>query len=488
MPPSDLEACVDAFAAELGYVYDVLLRHGVTESDADDLGQEVFLVLWRRWGSYDHQRPLRAWLRGIALRLAIKHRSREHARREVPGGFVDRTDESPNPEERIDAASLRSLLLEVLALLPEKQRTVLLLHEVEGIAMRDVADVLEVPLQTAHTRLRAARAELTKRLRRVRSLGGAPAEWADLTLLHRALIVPREAPPLSAERRGRALSRARALAALSRAGRGASWMGRPLAGAALATAALAGVVIVHLGGGRADATSAIASRAADPRGLVAHFSFDESPGGTIARDGSGRGNDCAVRGRRPAGVDWRSGRQGGAIDLNGYGWLECPPVADMTALDDEVTIAAWVKRTGERENVRSLVTWQYRPEALDYFQFGFQDEHLFLRARAFDRPVAARVGPPRERWTHVALTVAADGLARFFLDGVAVHSARTNLPRHFGPTSHPMLIGALENQANPHRAREVVQAWVDDLAIYDRALAPEEIAALARTVTAGARL
>ena len=46
-------SCVGAFEAELDYVYRTIRRMGVRRAEAEDLTQEVFVVLWRRWGDFD---------------------------------------------------------------------------------------------------------------------------------------------------------------------------------------------------------------------------------------------------------------------------------------------------------------------------------------------------------------------------------------------------------------------------------------------------
>ena len=112
----------------------------------------------------------------------------------------------------IEADTRRALLLGVLASLPEKQRNGILLHEVEGMPMREVADALEVPLKTAHSRLRTGRIELDRRVRRLRA--GAAMMLPALTVVAPAGAgLPPDAPGASSERQRRALGRVRALAA-----------------------------------------------------------------------------------------------------------------------------------------------------------------------------------------------------------------------------------------------------------------------------------
>jgi RNA polymerase sigma-70 factor (ECF subfamily) len=76
---------------------------GVAAADAEDLAQEVFLVMWRRRADWDAGRPLRPWLFGVALRIAHEHRHRRG--REAPVGLVDQADERPRGEEQVAAAT-----------------------------------------------------------------------------------------------------------------------------------------------------------------------------------------------------------------------------------------------------------------------------------------------------------------------------------------------------------------------------------------------
>ena len=519
MRPTDLAACIDAFTREFGFVCEVLPRYGVSDSDVDDLVQEVFLVLWRRWDAYDRHRPLRPWLRGIAARVALKHRSREGARREIPGGIIDPPDDTPTVEERIDSDSRRALLLRVLACLPEKQRDVILLHEVEGMTMREVANALEVPLKTAHSRLRTGRQELDRRLRRLRTVSGIETAGDDLSLLRQALVSPPDAPVVSPERQRRAIGRVRALTLLPAFRRTNAVSLPPRLQPVLLAAGLAACVALVVSqrpsgdpAGPATPGAATVPAVGEARwrqrlpasvlpvipvfrtmdepppatthpatipGLAAHLSFDEaSDQGGLAEQSPGSTTACTIRGRKQGGVEWTEGRRTRGVAMGGFGWLECRSEA-LANLGDQLTVAAWVKRTGEREHVRSLVTWHYGDGSLDYFQFGFRHEQLFLRTGVEHPGLRAPAGPARGSWAHLALALSTDGTARLFLDGARIHTAFVGHRSRLGSGSHPMLIGALGNRLNSARSHEVVEAVIDDVAVYDRALADEEIAALA---------
>jgi RNA polymerase sigma-70 factor, ECF subfamily len=81
----------EAVVAEHGpYIWRVLRRLGVRESDVEDVWQETFIVVHRKLGAFEGRSQLRTWLSAIAVRVASDYRSRAHRRREQA------TDEFPD--------------------------------------------------------------------------------------------------------------------------------------------------------------------------------------------------------------------------------------------------------------------------------------------------------------------------------------------------------------------------------------------------------
>jgi RNA polymerase sigma-70 factor (ECF subfamily) len=152
----------------------------VRGGDLDDLVQDVLVVVLRRWGEYDASRPLRPWLAGIAFRVAHHHRTR--GGREQPSCWIELADETPTAEEHLVAQHARLLLARALASLTENHRRLLTLHEVEGVPMRAVAEQLEIPFFTAHSRLRAARQALARAVRRAQAVDATREDLAPLRL------------------------------------------------------------------------------------------------------------------------------------------------------------------------------------------------------------------------------------------------------------------------------------------------------------------
>ena len=150
-------SCFEAFQAEVDYLCRTLRRLGVRPEDLEDEVHEVFLVLNRKWVEYDSTRPLRPYLFGIALRVVAARKRRY--RREVTSEFVDPGEGGHRPDEALEAARARALVIRALDSVPLPRRAVLVMHDIDEIPMRDIAQALSVPLFTGYSRLRKARSE-----------------------------------------------------------------------------------------------------------------------------------------------------------------------------------------------------------------------------------------------------------------------------------------------------------------------------------------
>lgn len=156
--PAEASDCFQNYRRELDYLIGSLRRLGVAPNDVEDVLHEVFLVMLRRWDDYDQTRPLRPWLFGIAFRVVSGHRRR--STRELPTDSYEAEDPGLRPDDAAAVTQNRLLLLKALAAVPIERRAVLIMHEVDEVAMRDIAEQLAIPLFTAYSRLRKARREL----------------------------------------------------------------------------------------------------------------------------------------------------------------------------------------------------------------------------------------------------------------------------------------------------------------------------------------
>ena len=155
------------FAENAPYVWRALRSLGVAEGDVEDACQEVFLVVHRRLDDYDPRHAVRTWLYGICLRVAAAHRRRAHVRREhavadVPDAACDAAQ-----HEALERARLRAELDAALAELDDDKRAAFVLYELEGLPVAEVARAMGCPLQTAYSRLVAARKHVEASFRRM---------------------------------------------------------------------------------------------------------------------------------------------------------------------------------------------------------------------------------------------------------------------------------------------------------------------------------
>lgn len=153
-PRSEFRSIVDEHA---GFLWRALRHLGVRERDIEDVCQDVFLVVHRRLADFRGDSSLRTWIYGIAVRLASEHRRRAQVRREVPVAETPLITSTSDPEGSYENSELRRILLGILEQLDDDKRAVFVLYEIEDLDMKEVARAVDCPLQTAYSRLHAAR-------------------------------------------------------------------------------------------------------------------------------------------------------------------------------------------------------------------------------------------------------------------------------------------------------------------------------------------
>jgi len=157
--------CVEAFERELDYIFETLRRLGAAPRDVEDLAQEVFVVLYRNWSSFDTSRPLRPYLFGVAFRIVCAHGRRRA--REIPYAALDAEDSAANPEGSFQTKESVALLHAALDRVPLPRRAVVVLHDLDGVSIAEIAKRLSISRFGTYARLRKARKELTVAVRRL---------------------------------------------------------------------------------------------------------------------------------------------------------------------------------------------------------------------------------------------------------------------------------------------------------------------------------
>jgi RNA polymerase sigma-70 factor (ECF subfamily) len=440
---ADIAGCLRAFETEFDFVRRALRWQGVRPGDADDLAQEVFLVLWRRWRELDRSRPLRPWLSGVVLKVAQQHRRREG--RFVPGGLIDHEDPHRSTEDQLHSARARALVLRALGELSDRQRQVVVMHDLEGLPMREIASGLGVPLFTAYTRLRSGRRSLAAAIEALES-GTRPR---------------------------------------SRLGMLVAWWTRP----SMHAVAVAAVGLTIALGLASWPSGAERSAGSDParslaQGLIGYWSFDDAPEqtGGVMSDRSGGGNDCLLRSTGPApGGHGVSGVVGGGLALDGNSWLECPRLERLARVRTELSMALWIRTASGADGSRqALVTRQLETSGDRLFSLRMQGGQLEFLSHVW-KTLMRRPYPGGGGWNHLAAVRDATG-SRLYVNGVLVGRNVRTSPGSVGGGGGALIVGGQVNGPEPGDARDRFRGDLDELLVYDRALREPEIAALATRV------
>ena len=141
-----------------------LLRN---EHDARDSVQEAYLRAFKAYAGF-HGDNGRAWLLTIVRNVCYSHLRR--VRRETPPEVFDESQHASVDDSLETAARLRrevdrEQLDTALAALPDEMREVIVLHELEGLAYKEIAAVAGIPLGTVMSRLARARLRLQRELK-----------------------------------------------------------------------------------------------------------------------------------------------------------------------------------------------------------------------------------------------------------------------------------------------------------------------------------
>lgn len=137
-------------------------------ADAEDLVQDAVLRAFERIAQYDRARPFAPWFFRLLFRLGL-HRKESLALREMDDLDDDLTPSDDVGSDPVEQSEFWRAFELAVARLPGRQRTILLLFEVDGYSGPEIAELLEIAPETVRWHLHAARKSVRPALQRFRS-------------------------------------------------------------------------------------------------------------------------------------------------------------------------------------------------------------------------------------------------------------------------------------------------------------------------------
>jgi RNA polymerase sigma-70 factor (ECF subfamily) len=149
----ELDAC---YREHFAFAWRVARGLGLDAAECDDVVQEIFLVVRRRWSSFDRGRSMRSWIAGIAVRVVGHHR-RGRARADKREAAWPGPDPALPPDEMVARDEAAAAVARFLDSLDPDKREVFVLMDIEGLSGRETAEIVGAGAPTVYSRLREAR-------------------------------------------------------------------------------------------------------------------------------------------------------------------------------------------------------------------------------------------------------------------------------------------------------------------------------------------
>jgi RNA polymerase sigma-70 factor (ECF subfamily) len=164
----DLAAFETIYKVHAGRLYSVACRVLGNPTDAEDLLQEIFLAAHRKLDTFRGDSALGTWLYRLAMNLCLDHlRSRATRSGQLTDALDDEYGLDDSGSRHLAERTVAKMDLErAMAQLPEGCRTAFVLHDVEGLEHREIADTLGIAEGTSKSQVHKARMRLRSMLGR----------------------------------------------------------------------------------------------------------------------------------------------------------------------------------------------------------------------------------------------------------------------------------------------------------------------------------
>jgi len=148
-------------------VFGVALRMLRNRSEAEEIAQEVFLRVHGAVEDFRGEAKLSTWLYAITSRLCLNRLAAGERRVAREGQeTLERLTADVDPAAQLERGELEAALQRAITELPEERRIVVVLRDLEGLPYDEIAEALDLPVNTVRSRLHRARLDLKAKLER----------------------------------------------------------------------------------------------------------------------------------------------------------------------------------------------------------------------------------------------------------------------------------------------------------------------------------
>lgn len=160
---SAFAAIVDRYKRQ---IYSITYSMTRNHADADDLSQDTFIKAYENLRKFKLGTNFRSWLCRIATNSCIDYLRRK--KRSSEDGLDDQAellpDQNPGPQENLESSELMENITAAVDSLPKDQRTVVIMREMQGFGLKEIAKIMKCSESTVRWRLHYARKKLQKKL------------------------------------------------------------------------------------------------------------------------------------------------------------------------------------------------------------------------------------------------------------------------------------------------------------------------------------
>jgi RNA polymerase sigma-70 factor, ECF subfamily len=158
----DMEAFEDIYKAASGYVYTIAMKITRLPEDAQEVTQDVFLQVHRHLKGFKNQSSFKTWLYRVATNTALNRyqRMKRERQREINMDETIFENMATHEKPAEDESQMNDRAAQMLSCLNTDQKTCLMMRTLEGLSYQEIAETLNININTVRSRLKRARQTL----------------------------------------------------------------------------------------------------------------------------------------------------------------------------------------------------------------------------------------------------------------------------------------------------------------------------------------